>query len=95
MDVVVGPNAWIAGPARPSRIEGLAPEWPSKPAGLDIRDAVQFANAQLGSGKMVARRADRARSSVRGVDLETRHTDNVDDQRGLAALEGQLPGLRV
>ena len=53
-DVVVGPNAWIAGPAAPSRIEGLALEWPDRPAGLDIRYAVQFANAQPGSGKMVS-----------------------------------------
>ena len=65
------------------------------PPARDIRYAAQFANAQPGRGKMVARRADRARNSVRGVDLETRHTDNVDGQRGLAALEGQLPGLRV
>jgi len=53
-DVVVGPNAWIAGPAAPSRIEGLALEWPDRPAGIDIRYAVQFANAQPGSGKMVS-----------------------------------------
>jgi hypothetical protein len=52
-DVVVGPNAWIAGPAAPSRIEGIAVEWPDKPPGLDIRYAVQFANAQAGSGKLV------------------------------------------
>lgn len=52
-DVVVGPNAWIAGPAAPSRIEGLALEWPGKPADLDIRYAVQLANAQAGSARMV------------------------------------------
>jgi hypothetical protein len=52
-DVVVGPNAWIAGPAAPSRIEGLALEWPDKPADIDIRYAVQLANAQPGSGRMV------------------------------------------
>lgn len=53
-DIVVGPNAWIAGPAAPSRVEGVALEWPDKPAGVDIRYAVQFANGQSGSGKMVA-----------------------------------------
>jgi hypothetical protein len=53
-DVVVGPNAWIAGPAAPSRIEGLALEWPGKPADLDIRYAVQLANAQAGSARMVS-----------------------------------------
>ena len=51
--MAVGPNTWIAGPAAPSRIEGLALEWPDKPADLDIRYAVQLANAQPGSSKMV------------------------------------------
>jgi hypothetical protein len=52
-DVAVGPNTWIAGPAAPSRIEGLALQWPDKPADLDIRYAVQLANAQPGSSKTV------------------------------------------
>jgi hypothetical protein len=52
-DVAVGPNAWIAGPAAPSRIEGLALDWPDKPADLDIRYAVELANAQAGSSRMV------------------------------------------
>ena len=52
-DVAVGANAWIAGPAAPSRIEGLALEWPDRPSDIDIRYAVQFANAQPGTGRMV------------------------------------------
>jgi hypothetical protein len=52
-DVFVGPNGWIAGPAAPSRIEGLALEWPGKPADLDIRYAVELANSQAGSARMV------------------------------------------
>jgi hypothetical protein len=52
-DVVVGPNTWVTGPAAPSRIEGLALEWPGKPGDLDIRYAVQLANAQAGSARMV------------------------------------------
>jgi hypothetical protein len=52
-DVIAGPNAWIAGPTAPSRVEGVALEWPDKPAGVDIRYAVRFANGQAGSGKMV------------------------------------------
>ncbi len=47
------PNAWIAGPTAPSRVEGMALEWPDKPAGIDIRYAVQLANGQMGSGRMV------------------------------------------
>jgi hypothetical protein len=53
-DIIVGPNAWIAGPSAPSRVEGVALEWPDRPASVDIRYAVQFANGQTGSGRMVS-----------------------------------------
>ncbi|MBV9632902.1 MAG: hypothetical protein JO230_32745 [Xanthobacteraceae bacterium] len=39
-DVFVGANEWIGGPAAPSRIEGLAIEWPTRPRGLTLRYAV-------------------------------------------------------
>lgn len=52
-DVVVGPDAWIAGPTTPSRVEGISLEWPDMPPGLEIRYAVQLANAGPGSSKMV------------------------------------------
>jgi len=51
-DVVVGPNEWVAGPATPSRIEGIAIEWPEKPDDLKLRYAVKSA-AQTGTPKMV------------------------------------------
>ena len=51
-DVVVGPNEWVAGPATPSRIEGIALEWPQKPDDLDLRYAVKSAT-QAGTPKMV------------------------------------------
>jgi hypothetical protein len=51
-DVVVGPNEWIAGPATPSRVEGIALEWPEKPEGLELRYAVKTAG-QAGPTKMV------------------------------------------
>lgn len=51
-DVVVGPNEWVAGPATPSRIEGIALEWPEKPDDLDLRYAVKSAT-QAGTPKMV------------------------------------------
>lgn len=41
-DIVVAANEWIAGPSAPSRLEGLALEWPGKPADIDIRYAVKF-----------------------------------------------------
>jgi hypothetical protein len=39
-DVFVGADEWIGGPAAPSRIEGLAIEWPTRPRGLMLRYAV-------------------------------------------------------
>ncbi|MGJ4927583.1 hypothetical protein ACQR1I_20240 [Bradyrhizobium sp. HKCCYLS2038] len=52
-DVMVGQNAWIAGPTAPSRVEGIMLDWPDMPPGVDIRYAVQFANASAGNSKMV------------------------------------------
>jgi len=36
-DIEVPADEWLAGPAVPARIEGIAIEWPSKPHNLDIR----------------------------------------------------------
>jgi len=36
-DVIVGPNEWIGGPAKPSRIEGFAIEWPGLPGHINLR----------------------------------------------------------
>jgi len=52
-DVVVGPNEWIAGPASPSRIEGIMLAWPDQPEDLDIRYAVKTMGAQPQAAKMV------------------------------------------
>jgi hypothetical protein len=41
-DKVVRFGEWIAGPASPSRIEGIAIEWPNKPRGIDLRYAVRI-----------------------------------------------------
>ena len=81
-DVIVGPNAWIAGPTAPSRVEGVALEWPEKPAGVDIRYAVQFANGQAGSGRMVplgTYAGTRGRAlPITGVVLEMNGTDELE-----------------
>lgn len=80
-DIVVGPNAWIAGPAAPSRVEGVALEWPDKPTSVDIRYAVQLANGQTGSGKMVplgTYAGTRGRAlPLTGVVLEMSGTDEL------------------
>ena len=80
-DIVVGPNAWIAGPDAPSRVEGVALEWPDKPLSVDIRYAVQLANGQTGSGRMVplgAYAGTRGRAlPLTGVVLEMSGTDEL------------------
>ncbi len=80
-DIIVGPNAWIAGPAAPSRVEGVALEWPDKPLSVDIRYAVQLANGQTGSGRMVplgAYAGTRGRAlPLTGVVLELSGTDEL------------------
>ena len=40
-DVFSSANEWIAGPSAPSRIEGIAIEWPDKPDRLRLRYAVK------------------------------------------------------
>ena len=49
-DVVVNANEWLAGPSAPSRIEGIAIQWPGKPQNLEIHYAVKTAETsdQLG-----------------------------------------------
>jgi len=46
-------NEWLAGPLAPSRIEGIAIEWPEKPSDLDVRYAVELAQAQAISGRLM------------------------------------------
>lgn len=53
-DVLAEPNAWIAGPSAPSRIEGLAIEWQKKPRDLDLRYAVKFAKGGGSASQMVS-----------------------------------------
>jgi hypothetical protein len=51
-DVVAGANEWIAGPSAPSRIEGIAVEWPGKPAQLDLRYSVRLGRPQAAPSPM-------------------------------------------
>jgi hypothetical protein len=50
-DVIVNGGDWIAGPAVPSRIEGIAIEWPEMPEDVDLRYTVKTATAQSISGR--------------------------------------------
>jgi hypothetical protein len=52
-DVIVIPNQWVAGPSAPSRIEGIAIEWPRRPSGIELRYAVKSGAAQIPSGNLV------------------------------------------
>jgi hypothetical protein len=52
-DVLVNLNEWIAGPSAPSRIEGLAVEWPNKPPQFDIRYSVKLGQPQASPSRMM------------------------------------------
>ncbi len=52
-DVIVRPGEWIAGPMAPSRIEGLALEWPDKPRTIDLRYAVRVGGQRPTTTQMV------------------------------------------
>jgi hypothetical protein len=47
-DVEAAGQEWVAGPAAPSRIEGIAVEWPDRPAGLALRYAVRGQGSDIG-----------------------------------------------
>ena len=51
-DVVVNASQWLAGPSAPSRIEGIAIEWPGKPKDLVLRYSVKTAKPQAVSGRV-------------------------------------------
>lgn len=53
-DVMVKADEWIAGPAAPARIEGLALKWPGRPAGLDLRYSAKLARPNAASDRMTA-----------------------------------------
>ena len=50
---MVEADQWLAGPAKPSRIEGISIAWPGKPDDLDIRYSVKTARAQAISGRVM------------------------------------------
>jgi hypothetical protein len=52
-DVVVDADHWLAGPSKPSRIEGISIAWPSKPDDLDIHYSVKTARVQAISGRVM------------------------------------------
>lgn len=52
-DVFVSLGQWIAGPMAPSRIEGIAIEWPNKPRNIDLRYAVRVGGQRPASSRMV------------------------------------------
>jgi hypothetical protein len=53
-DVFAKADEWLAGPTAPSRIEGIAIEWPRKPEDLDIRYSVRTAKREARSEAMRA-----------------------------------------
>src|ERR1700722_1437941 len=97
-DVVVGPNEWVAGPMAPSRIEGIAIQWPQKPEGVDLRYSVQSA-AQPGTPKMLGLQSfagSRQRAlPITGVVLEMSGSSASNYQLWAEALFLSSPTLRA
>lgn len=96
-DVVVPARAWIAGPSAPSRIEGIAIEWPRKPAGLDIQYAVKLAKANtqsslVGLGSFVGTRGRAL--PITGIVLELSGSESEDCQLNVEALFLGSPAVR-
>jgi hypothetical protein len=52
-DVRVESGEWLAGPATPSRVEGISVEWPNKPNSLEVRYSVTTARPHPVSQRMV------------------------------------------
>lgn len=52
-DVSVGAGEWIAGPTAPSRIEGIALEWPRKPPAINIKYAVRVGGRNVANTPFV------------------------------------------
>ena len=50
-DVHVNANEWMAGPAKPLRIEGISIDWPEKPQDLEIHYAIRTAKPEMVSGR--------------------------------------------
>ena len=97
-DVVVPPNEWIAGPAAPSRIEGIAVEWPERPGTLDLRYAVRSSRSQGAIGRMVdlgSFAGTRGRAlSITGIAFELTGPEAEDYELALDALFLGAPILR-
>lgn len=96
-DVTVGANEWIAGPSAPSRIEGLAIEWPSRPPNLSIRYAVRVGQSgltpmtEIGSFAGTRRRA----LSLTGAVLELSGEGAPEFQLSVEALFLGSPSTRT
>jgi hypothetical protein len=94
-DVVVKTDQWIAGPSAPSRIEGLAVEWP-KQSGLQLKYAVKSGTQ---NGKMVEAgefAGTRGRAMpITGLTLELSGTLSNDYRISADAIFLSSPTMRV
>jgi hypothetical protein len=52
-DVIADSENWVGGPLAPSRIEGIAVQWPDKPRDLTLRYAVTVGGPRPVSGRLV------------------------------------------
>jgi hypothetical protein len=96
-DVVVPAREWLAGPTAPSRIEGIAIEWPRKPTGIDIQYAVKLAkanaqSAMVGLGSFAGTRGRAL--PITGIVIELTGRESEDCQLTVEALFLGSPAVR-
>jgi hypothetical protein len=98
-DVTVNANEWLAGPASPSRIEGLCIDWPDKPTGLEIGYAVKTAkphsvsSQKLGLGSFAGTRGKAM--PIVGLMLELGGSAAADFQLIVEAIFLGAPAKRI
>jgi hypothetical protein len=98
-DVVVDVENWVAGPSAPSRIEGIAIQWPNKPSSLDLRYAVTIGGPRPILGQLVeigqfAGSRGRALPLV-GATFEISGPAAVDTQLSVEAIFLGSPTMKV
>lgn len=97
-DVTAASNEWIGGPSAPSRIEGIAIEWPDRPPGVELRYAVRYGKRNMmtaeskGLGSFVGSRGKAL--PIVGVSLEL-IGGSIDNQLVAEALFLGAPIQRV
>lgn len=98
-DTYVKANEWLAGPTAPSRIEGIAVEWPDKPDGVDVGYSVKTGQPMDISGRVMGLGAfagTRGRAmALTGLMMQLSGANAADYQFAVEALFLGSPVMRM